>query len=235
MSANQLHVNAAELLREPGLRRHVSATVEPADVDAAHEAIAGDVTAEFELVSTLDDIELVGTIEVPWRGQCRRCLRPLAEAIVIDVDERYAEQPAQRRRRVPHRARPDRSRPDDSRARPVGGRRPPVVPSRLPRAVPGVRRRPQRRPVRLRRGGRRRPLVRPRPTPPAHNPTRVFAVIRVSAADMSVAKHSDGAKHSDRAAGSAEVARPVAWSSPNFVPETNDGRSQEEEVEVEES
>jgi uncharacterized protein len=94
MSANQLHVNAAELLREPGLRRHVSAVVEPTEVDAAHDAIAGDVTAKFELVSTLDDIELVGTIEVPWHGLCRRCLRPLAETIVVEVDERYADQPA---------------------------------------------------------------------------------------------------------------------------------------------
>jgi uncharacterized protein len=95
MSANQLHVNAAELLREPGLRRHVSATVDPSTVGAEHDAIAGDATAEFELVSTLDDIELVGTIEVPWQGQCRRCLQPLAETIVVDVDERYAERPAE--------------------------------------------------------------------------------------------------------------------------------------------
>ncbi len=56
-----------------------------------------------------------------------------------------------------------------------------------------------------------------------------------SRAHLSVAKHSDATKHSDGAGGSAAVARPVAWSSPNFVPETNDGRSQEEEVEVEES
>jgi hypothetical protein len=34
-------------------------------------------------------------------------------------------------------------------------------------------------------------------------------------------------------AGSAGEVAPVAWASPNFVPETNDGRSQEEEVEVE--
>jgi uncharacterized protein len=93
MSANQLHVNAAELLREPGLRRHVSAVLEPTEVEAAHDAIAGDVTADLELVSTLDDIELSGTIELPWRGECRRCLRPLAETIVVDVEERYAEQP----------------------------------------------------------------------------------------------------------------------------------------------
>jgi uncharacterized protein len=94
MSANVLHVNAAELLREPGLRRHVSAVVAPADVDAVHESISGEITVEVELESTLDDIAVVGTIAVPWEGQCRRCLRPLAERIVVDVDERYAEQPA---------------------------------------------------------------------------------------------------------------------------------------------
>jgi uncharacterized protein len=95
MPANQLHVNAAELLREPGLRRHVSVVVAPADIDAAHEAIDGEVVADLELVSTLDDIALAGTITVPWRGQCRRCLRPVAEALVVDVDERYAELPTE--------------------------------------------------------------------------------------------------------------------------------------------
>lgn len=95
MSANQLRINAAELLREPGLRRQVSASIAPADVDAAHPAIDGELTVEVGLVSTLDDIALVGTIEVPWSGECRRCARPFAEAIVIEVDERYAEQPAE--------------------------------------------------------------------------------------------------------------------------------------------
>jgi uncharacterized protein len=94
MSANQLHVNAAELLREPGLHRQVDVTVAAASIDAEHEAIDGDVSADLELVSTLDDIALSGTVRVPWRGSCRRCLRPLAEAIVVDVDERYAERPA---------------------------------------------------------------------------------------------------------------------------------------------
>lgn len=95
MSANQLRVNAAELLREPGLRRHVSVKIAPGDVDAQHPAIAGELTAELDLVSTLDDIALSGTIEMPWRGECRRCARPLAEAVVVEVDERYADQPAE--------------------------------------------------------------------------------------------------------------------------------------------
>jgi uncharacterized protein len=95
MSANQLHVNASELLREPGLRRHVEVTAPPASIDAEHPAIDGDVSADLELVSTLDDIALSGTVRVPWRGSCRRCLRPLAELIVVGVDERYAARPAE--------------------------------------------------------------------------------------------------------------------------------------------
>jgi uncharacterized protein len=95
MAANQLHVNAAELLREPGLRRHVATVVSPATIVADHPAVAGDVTVDLELVSTIDDIALTGTIEVPWRGECRRCLRPLDETLAVDVEERYAERPAE--------------------------------------------------------------------------------------------------------------------------------------------
>jgi DUF177 domain-containing protein len=93
MSANPLHVNATELLREPGQRRHVSVVIAPDDIDAAHPAISGELSAELEVESTLDDIGVSGTIDVPWRGSCRRCLAPIDHTIVIDVDERYATQP----------------------------------------------------------------------------------------------------------------------------------------------
>jgi uncharacterized protein len=95
MAANQLHVNAAELLREPGLRRHVTTVVGAATIWADHPAVAGDVTIDVEVVSTIDDIALTGTIEVPWQGECRRCLRPFREMLVVDVEERYAERPAE--------------------------------------------------------------------------------------------------------------------------------------------
>jgi uncharacterized protein len=95
MAANQFHVNAAELLREPGLRRHVTTAVAPANIAADHPAVAGDVTVDLELNSTLDDIAVTGTIEVPWHGECRRCLRPLAETLAVEVEERYAEHPAE--------------------------------------------------------------------------------------------------------------------------------------------
>jgi uncharacterized protein len=93
MSARPLLVNATELLREPGSRQRVAAEVAPADVDAEHQAITGDITVDVELESTLDDIGLNGVLTVPWRGECRRCLRPLAETLRTDVEERYAEHP----------------------------------------------------------------------------------------------------------------------------------------------
>ena len=43
------------------------------------------------LTSTIDDIEVAGTLTVDWADTCRRCLRPLADSLRIHVDERYAE------------------------------------------------------------------------------------------------------------------------------------------------
>lgn len=91
MSARHLVINASELLREPGSRKHVSTVVGTSEIDAQHPAVTGDVTIDVDLESTLDDIGLTGTVHVPWTGQCRRCLRPLSDALTVDVDERYAE------------------------------------------------------------------------------------------------------------------------------------------------
>ena len=165
MSASQLRVNAAELLREPGLRRHVTAIVGPSDVDARHESIAGDLTTELELVSTLDDIALTGTIAVPWQGLCRRCLRPLAESLVVEVDERYAEQPAEHDEafRIEH-GQIDLA-PMIREHVLLAVDDPTVVPFRLSRSVPRVRRRSHDRPVPVRQRDGRRALGRPRPAP----------------------------------------------------------------------
>ena len=88
-----LLVNATELLREPGTRKHVADVVAAAEIDAQNPAIAGDVAVDLDLESTLDDIGVTGTIDVPWLGHCRRCLKPLTETITVDIDERYADEP----------------------------------------------------------------------------------------------------------------------------------------------
>lgn len=88
-----LLVNVVELLRAPGSRKHVSDVVAAGDLGVDHPAIAGDVTVEVDLESTLDDIGLTGTLGVPRAGHCRRCLKPVADTVTVEVDERYAEEP----------------------------------------------------------------------------------------------------------------------------------------------
>ena len=93
---NALTVNAVELARQPGTVRHVDTVVPLVELDAVHPRLggdAGDVAVDLTLESTLDDIVVTGTLTVDWSDECRRCLRPLADALRIDVEERYAESP----------------------------------------------------------------------------------------------------------------------------------------------
>lgn len=103
----RLLVNATDLARQPGARRHVDATVALDDLDVDDPRLTGDVTIDVTAVSTLDDIEVAGTLLVAWADHCSRCLRPLSGPLVVDIDERYAEPSA------------DPGRPDDPEAFPI--------------------------------------------------------------------------------------------------------------------
>ena len=46
-----------------------------ADVDVDDARLAGDVAVDVTLESTLDDVEVAGTLTVDWSDTCRRCLR----------------------------------------------------------------------------------------------------------------------------------------------------------------
>ncbi len=67
-------LNATELLRQPGTVRSISTSVAQADVDVDEPRLHGDIAIELTLTSTLDDIEVVGTLTVDWSDECRRCL-----------------------------------------------------------------------------------------------------------------------------------------------------------------
>ena len=69
--------------------RSISTSVAQADVDVDDPRLDGDVAIELALTSTLDDIEVVGTLTVDWSDECRRCLAPLAGPLTVEVDERY--------------------------------------------------------------------------------------------------------------------------------------------------
>jgi uncharacterized protein len=93
MAQPPLVVNAVELLREPGARASVRQTIEPAEIDAGHEAITGPLAVDAVLESTLDDVVVTGHVDVPWRGTCRRCLAPLEQTLRVPLEERYGDSP----------------------------------------------------------------------------------------------------------------------------------------------
>ena len=90
---HRLLLNAAELLRQPGTVRTVSTTVAQDDVGVEEPRLHGDIGVELTLTSSLDDIEVVGTLRVDWSDECRRCLAPLVGPLTIAVEERYAPPP----------------------------------------------------------------------------------------------------------------------------------------------
>jgi uncharacterized protein len=95
-----LLVNATELLRQPGTRRHVETAVPLAELEIDDDRLSGDVTVDVVLESTIEDIGVSGELRVAWSDSCRRCLRPISEVLTVSVDERYAEDDPTGHRRV---------------------------------------------------------------------------------------------------------------------------------------
>ncbi|MEO6123195.1 MAG: DUF177 domain-containing protein [Ilumatobacteraceae bacterium] len=83
--------NATELLRRPGQGRQIDASVTTAELGLDDDRFVADelVTASLTLESLNDGIVVLGQIDVPWHGTCRRCLKVLDEHEVSLVDELY--------------------------------------------------------------------------------------------------------------------------------------------------
>lgn len=88
---SDLLVNAVELARQPGTRKHIDLSIPLADLGVDDPRISGDVDVDLTLESTLDDIVVSGVLSVAWSGECRRCLCTLSDRLRLEVEERYAE------------------------------------------------------------------------------------------------------------------------------------------------
>ncbi|MAT05422.1 MAG: hypothetical protein CL424_10320 [Acidimicrobiaceae bacterium] len=84
-----LRINSRELLREPGLQKHVDFTVSASDLGVDDERIVGDVSIDLTATSGVDSVVVHGTVRMPWKAQCRRCLTDLDGTASIEVDEVY--------------------------------------------------------------------------------------------------------------------------------------------------
>lgn len=77
-----LLVRVGDLLREPGSRRSVERSVDPATLQdpspleaSATRTIPGtDISVEGEVMAMAGGVELSGEIGFDWYGECRRCL-----------------------------------------------------------------------------------------------------------------------------------------------------------------
>lgn len=86
-----LLVNVADLLREPGTQRtvHAGAAADELGLDDARLGCDRAVEVDLTLESLTDTVLVAGTVRVPWRGECRRCLTAVEGTTAVSVDERY--------------------------------------------------------------------------------------------------------------------------------------------------
>ena len=89
---HQLKLNARELLRQPGLQKTIDLSLPASDLGVDDDRITGDVGVDLSATSNIDGVVVEGTITMPWRAPCRRCLAVVVGTASIEVDEVYQDE-----------------------------------------------------------------------------------------------------------------------------------------------
>lgn len=92
---HELRLNARELLRQPGLRRSVGIALPASDLGIDDERITGEIDVDLVATSTIDGVVVDGTVTMPWRSACRRCLAEVVGTGVVEIDEVYQDEIAE--------------------------------------------------------------------------------------------------------------------------------------------
>lgn len=89
--AQPLLVNALELLRRPGSERDLVLVLPVSELGLHDPRLAdeAEVDVELRLESLTDGVVVEGRVTVPYRTECRRCLRPIDAVAVAEVHELY--------------------------------------------------------------------------------------------------------------------------------------------------
>ena len=95
MPRSPLRIGVTELRRHPGTQRPVSvvAPVEDLAITTARVPVGGEVVVDAMLEAIEGAITLSGTLEVPWTGECRRCLDDVAGTLTVEVSEVFETRP----------------------------------------------------------------------------------------------------------------------------------------------
>jgi uncharacterized protein len=69
--------------------------LESAGIDPGRSVVPAGSAAEIDVVLRPFEggIEVAGTVRAPWVGTCRRCAEPVSGELVVDVRERFGDQP----------------------------------------------------------------------------------------------------------------------------------------------
>jgi uncharacterized protein len=71
------------------LHEHREGRLEELHVAASRIRANAPVVVDAVLASVSGGIEVIGTVEAPWEGECRRCLRAVGGELVAEVRELY--------------------------------------------------------------------------------------------------------------------------------------------------
>ncbi|HVL93480.1 MAG TPA: DUF177 domain-containing protein [Acidimicrobiales bacterium] len=88
-------VNVGGLRRVPGTRREECRQGPLAGLAVTGSAVpdGGDVVVDVVLESVPGAVLATGTVEAPWRGDCRRCAGEAVGRLRVEVRELFEEQP----------------------------------------------------------------------------------------------------------------------------------------------
>jgi len=88
-------VSVTEIRRRPGSRMPVERTLVADGLGLTDVAIpdGAEITFTGELESIHEGVVLTGAADVPWTGECRRCLKELHGVATIDIREVYETKP----------------------------------------------------------------------------------------------------------------------------------------------
>ena len=92
-----LVLDTRELGRRPGAMRPVRRTLEaPADweLELVRVPVGSPVDLDLRLESVVDGVLVSGSVEVTVTAECGRCLEPVSDRLVVDVQELFAYSPA---------------------------------------------------------------------------------------------------------------------------------------------
>lgn len=94
-SGSDLRIVVTDLRRHPGDRMRVERDVDLADVSVSTAAVPPGSPGHLDVVveSLTDGVTVTGSLGVPWRGPCRRCLEDTEGVAHVALREVYVDAP----------------------------------------------------------------------------------------------------------------------------------------------